>query len=586
MSQLKDILSKEGMHPLSPGTVTHNATSVEVSQALFLAMEEGYVDAHYYPSNSHVGLEIVLWSKIAKQEDLRKAIMKALGSPLAVGKSGKIDNVNFYSSYRVIHGGMLGAKNWKEDVEAVGPVKKNLRKCDPEEKAAEPQIGEGPMPTEVFEAAVSSSLKMLPKKMDKVVAVLCGVEGKDECKIIQGLAKEKIDRVVALWACPEEGFIFKKSVDDVVAHEYICDSKDIKRSAKIEEGYSAVVVDPGASPEFITSMTEEFCKKNDSGQHVLLRDQVTFMTSLTNDAEMIFYASCVKNLIKNPVRSSRIIVDKTPQYGLIGTSNPGFVQRVVKIQEAIEKKTGRRTLIEKMVAGPVRQQDKYDPNHYPPNAYDERDALKQYTNQIPLATQSLYQLEVSEEDAKKLSATLIKDALDSVIKVNNFQGAKRVDYAEEIGDGSVSAAIMAAAHIIVTWDGAGRLTLNTMTLGEQYEPVPPNAEVPDMVLSAHKNKIVEPFIMKLPASTKVSVREQMPRGSNRVANFKKDINAVPDCADHYDICFDFAKDGECDDEEEMPWMQKYCSLSCGTCDKMTMGVPSGFLGIDVDSVNV
>jgi hypothetical protein len=91
------------------------------------------------------------------------------------------------------------------------------------------------------------------------------------------------------------------------------------------------------------------------------------------------------------------------------------------------------------------------------------------------------------------------------------------------------------------------------------------------VLSAHKNKIVEPFIVKLPESTKVSVREQMPRGSNRVANFKKDINAVPNCTDHFLLCMEFAKDGECDDEEEQEWMSKYCSLSCGTCDKMVMG---------------
>jgi hypothetical protein len=30
---------------------------------------------------------------------------------------------------------------------------------------------------------------------------------------------------------------------------------------------------------------------------------------------------------------------------------------------------------------------------------------------------------------------------------------------------------------------------------------------------------------------------------------------------------DFAKEGDCDDPEEAPWMEKYCSLSCGTCEK-------------------
>ncbi|KAL3786835.1 hypothetical protein ACHAW5_003136 [Stephanodiscus triporus] len=564
-SSLKGLLEDEGLHPLPPGTVVDETPSGEASSALFLAMEEGYVNAHYYPSRSYIGLDIVLWSKISKLDDLRVSLLGALGAALSD-----------HSSFRVIHGGMLGAKNWREDVNAVGPVNKNLRQCDPEVTASEPKAGPGPMDDDVFAAAVTASLSMLPKKMDKVVAVICGKEGEGDCAIVGALRQHsKVDKVVALWDCPAEGKTKTNDDDEVVSKVYVCGNKDLKRSAKVEEGYSAVVIDPKASQEFVSSLMGEFCKKGDTGQHVLLRDQVTIMTSLANDAEVVFYASCVKNLIKQIVRSSRIIIDGTAQYGIIGTNNPSFVRRVVSISDSITKQTGIRTVIEKMVAGGVQQQKDYDPEHYPPNAYDERDALKQYTNQIPLASQSLYQLEVSDElDIKKLSRMVIKNAVDSVVKSNpKFLGAKRVDYADEIGDGSVSAAILASGHFVVAWDGAGRLTLNTMTLGEEYEPIPPTAEVPDMVLSMHKSDVVDVFLSKLPPSVKVAVREQMPRGSNRVVNFKKDINAIPNCTDHYDICMDFARDGECDDEDEQPWMHKYCSLSCGTCDKMTMGQP-------------
>lgn len=564
-SNLKELMEKEGMHPLKPGTTVDTTPLGDVSSALFLAMEEGYVNAHFYPGKKHVGLEIALWSKIFKLDDLRNSILSALGAPIESA-----------SSYRVIHGGMLGAKNWKEDVESVGPVNKNLRECDPEVKAAEPQIGDDPIESEVFATAVTSSLTLLPKKMDKVIAVLCGTEGKDECKIVQTLKQHsKVDKVVALWDCPADGKkTSSKGTDDVVSNVFVCDPKDVKRSAKIEEGYSAVVIDPQASEKFVSSMTDEFCKKNDLGQHVLLRDQVAFMTSLANDSEIIFFATCVKSLIKKMVRSSRIIIDKRAQYGIIGTSNPSFVRRVVEISDSIQKKTGIRTIVDKMVGGPVQQQKQYDPEHYPANSYDERDALKQYTNQIPLASQSLYQLEVSDDgDVKTLSANVIFNAFDAVIASNQkFAGAKRVTFDKEIGDGSVNAAILAAGHFIVTWDGSGRLTLNTMTLDEQYDAVPPNAEVPDMILSGHKNEVVDVFLSKLPSSAKVSVREQMPRGSNRVVNFKRDINAISNCTDHFVLCMDFAKDGECDDEEEKDWMHKYCSLSCGTCDKMTMGV--------------
>jgi len=549
---VKDLLVAEGLTPLGPAEA-HNASESVATSGLFIAMEEGYVTAHYYPGHSHVGLEIVLWSKIAKHDDVRKALLGALGVK------------NKYSSYRVIHGGMLGAKNWREDINAVGPVNKNLRQCDPEVTAAEPQIGQGPIPTETFDAAVAAGLVMLPKKMDKIIAVVCGEKGKDACKTAESLVKNaKVDKVVAIWSCESKGEGTDEKSESI-SNVYMCDVKDLTRVAKIEEGFSAVVVDPEASPVFVQSQVNVFCRNNDAGQHALLRDEVTFMTSLNNDAEAIFYAGCVKQLIKPFVRSSRIVIDKTAQFGIIATGNKGFVRKTVEIQEAIEKKTGIPTAIEKMVGGPVQQQSPYDPDHYPANAYDERDSLKQYTNQNPLAAQSLYHFDINDKSG--MSAKLIKETLDFVIAKNaKFAGAKRVNFNEEIGDGSISAAIVAGGHIIVTWDGANKVTFNILTPGEKYEPSTTD-DVPDMVLMDHKVEVIDKFMSKLPTASNTG-REQMPRGSNRVVNFKHDINAIPDCTDHYDMCLGFSKEGDCEDEDDGEWMHRFCSLSCGTCDKM------------------
>lgn len=54
--------------------------------------------------------------------------------------------------------------------------------------------------------------------------------------------------------------------------------------------------------------------------------------------------------------------------------------------------------------------------------------MNQYTNQIPLASQSLYQLEVSDEfNINKLSRMVIKNTVDAVVKSNpKFAGAKRM----------------------------------------------------------------------------------------------------------------------------------------------------------------
>ncbi|KAL7472718.1 hypothetical protein ACHAXS_013094 [Conticribra weissflogii] len=557
-SEFKHVLEAQGLRPLAPA-VTHTLNEGEATSAIFIGMEEGYVDAHVYPSKNHIGLEIVLWSKIAKQDQVRTALLVAMG----VEKG--------FSSYRVIHGGMLGAKNWKEDVDAIGPVKKNLRECDPVIKAAEPQIGQGPIPTETFNAAVSSALSLLPKKMDKVVAVVCGKQGKNSCKTLDVLREDvKVDSIVAIWVCTDDAQKDNNDSGDKVSNVYFCDKRELKRAAKVEEGFSAVVIDPEAPDSLVHAMEGEFCKKRDAGQHVLLRDQVSFMTSLSTDAENQFFNMCIRNIMKKMVRSTRIVIDETAEFGIIGTNNPGFVRRVVGVAESITKKTGIRTIIDKMKGGPVQQQKNYDPEHYPANAYDEKDALRQYTFQVPLASQSIYHLEVRNEDeSKSLSAEVVKAAFDAVLeKSSRFENAKRVEFNDEIGDGTLNAAIRADAHVIATWDGTSRITLNILTFGEKYELVPPNDPVPDTVLVEHKSEVIDVFISMLPKSTSVGGREQMPRGSNRTVNFKKDINAVPGCTDHYDLCVDFAKDGDCDDDEEQPWMHKYCALSCGTCEKM------------------
>ena len=565
--KIKDLLTAEGLTPLAPPEI-NNASGSAASAAIFIALEEGYVTAHYYPDNSHVGLEVVLWSKIAKHDDVRKALLTAL------------DADDEFSSYRVIHGGMLGAKNWKEDINDMGPLNKNLRNCDPEKKAAEPQIGEGPIATDTFDAAVTASLAMLPKKMDKVVAVLCGKKGKDPCKTVESLGKnERVENVVAIWSCEDGDEKIEKDGGGSISHVYSCSPKDLKRAANAVEGFSAIVVDPEASPEFVLSQKNEFCA---AGKQAFLRDGVTFITSLNTNAEKSFFDACNKRLTLKHVRSSRITIDKTSQFGLIGTDNKGFVRKVVDVQEAIEKKTGVYTIVDKMRGGPVQYQKNYDPEHWDHSSYDERDPLRQYTNQIPLASQSLYHFEVGkEEDVKVMTATLVKDTLDFVLANNSkfggekFAGAKRVDFCDEIGDGCVSAAIVPDGHIIVTWDGAGRMTLNILTHGEVYEndppeamaifpnAIPPEVEIPTTILTEHKKGIIDAFVSKMPASTVLAGREQMPRGANRVVNFKRDINAIPGCTDQLDLCANFVKAGDCDSD----WMKENCALSCGTCDK-------------------
>jgi hypothetical protein len=200
------------------------------------------------------------------------------------------------------------------------------------------------------------------------------------------------------------------------------------------------------------------------------------------------------------------------------------------------------------------------------DAYNQLDALKQYSYQIPLASQSIYQLQIRhEEEVNKLSRSVTKDVLGDVIgKYERFAPSDRAYF--DVGDGSVAVAIASTEHIFVTWNGASIFTVNIMTNGEKYGKQY-HGEEEHMILLDHQ-EIIDMMKRKLPVSTVISLREHMPRGANRVVNFKYDIDATIGCADHYEMCKEFAQDGKCDKKKHQPWMHQYCAMSCETCDKM------------------
>ena len=520
--------------------------------SLFIGMEEGYIAAHSYQKSSSIGLEILLWSKLIKQDDVLHSLLGVVGVD---GKS--------YSSYRVIHGGMNGHKKWKEESQTIGPLKKNVRNCDnaDDRKATDDVKSSG----EHFSAVVSESLsQLLKKKGEKTVAVLCG----NDCETLNSLKEHQtIDRVIAIWACPESADRATKD-DDSGYHVYACGQEHIYRSAKLAEGYSALIVDPAASDSFVDIGREIFCNKkiSRSKSHPLLRDHVVFATLRDTKSRSLMFERCLRYISKRLNRSGTVLVENGTEVGLVAT-NDGFVRHLVTVSDNIKQKMGLSVEIEKIKSGPVPFQQDFDPLYHSASAYDQLAALEQYTKQTPLASQSIYQLEVTGgDDVQKLSPSFAKEVLDLVSEGSEYFATSDRRYFD-VGDGSVAVALTSTGHIIVTWNGAGLYTINILTEGEKYERVKSNGEA-TMVLTYHKRQVVDVVLSKLPASTTIIAQEQMPRGANKVVNFKYDIDAVDGCADHYEICKRFAKNGRCDAKKYQPWMNQYCSLSCGVCGEV------------------
>jgi len=521
LSSFKTALLALGMTPLEQSCLSLSSPD-DTTYSLFIGMEEGYISAHSYPeTSSSIGLEILLWSKLGKQNDILLSLLDMIG----------VDKRS-YSSYRVIHGGMNGHTNWKEEMDTIGPAKKNTRECDPTIKAIDTEGNK--IPSEHYNAVVTESLSLLGKKSDKNVAVLCGVRGVHSCTSLDSIkAIRRVNSVIAIWTCPDGKTRMETELEEEdingtsLSHVYACSQDSIRQSAKSEDGYSALVVDHAAPYDLVNIGEDIFCSDREMQltKRAFLRDRVTFLAPLSSLAEKRIFARCIRHISEHLIRSGTVVLDKSAAVGVVVSANDSFPRKLVAVAENVEKKTGVSTEIDKIRSGPVPFQDGYDPNIHSRSEYAPLDAVEQYVNQIPLASQSIYQLEVRNDDEiKTLSRTFAKEVLDSIIEESK-RFASSQDAYFEAGDGSVAVVSSSSGHIFITWNGAGLFTINILTDGEQYKKVVDDDLWSDMVLVEHK-AVIDVFMSKLPASTVIAVREQMPRGVNRVVNFKSDMSGT------------------------------------------------------------
>ncbi|KAL7463485.1 hypothetical protein ACHAXS_003851 [Conticribra weissflogii] len=73
-----------------------------------------------------------------------------------------------------------------------------------------------------------------------------------------------VDSVVAIWVCTDDDHRDDNNSEDKVSNVYFCDKRELKRAAKVEEGFGAVVIDPEAPASLVQALDGEFCKKRDA----------------------------------------------------------------------------------------------------------------------------------------------------------------------------------------------------------------------------------------------------------------------------------------------------------------------------------
>ena len=73
---------------------------------------------------------------------------------------------------------------------------------------------------------------------------------------------------------PRDERVDNEYLDNDVSNVFFCDNRNLKRSANIEEGYIELASDPAASSTLVQMTQGQFCKRKNTGQNVLLLDQI------------------------------------------------------------------------------------------------------------------------------------------------------------------------------------------------------------------------------------------------------------------------------------------------------------------------
>jgi hypothetical protein len=201
--------------------------------------------------------------------------------------------------------------------------------------------------------------------------------------------------------------------------------------------------------------------------------------------------------------------DSTLELGIVSTGDPDFYLHLLDIVDTLEHRTGLETAIPKIEGGPRRFQVDYnDDTWFSPDAYDAGPAKDQYSKQRPLGDQLILQFHVNNNHTDL--AAKLQDAFSRSLKKANFTNSKPQEF-DELGDGVVFVAISLEGNAIVVWDGDSRVDINLFVYA---------SERTDAFVKRFKKTL-----KKAQVEAKVLLRDEQPRGTGRVINFRKDIEA-------------------------------------------------------------
>eukprot|EP00978_Attheya_sp_CCMP212_P011325 scaffold27962_cov52-Attheya_sp.AAC.3 len=537
---LRQALQNAGLTPKS----TVSRPSKHGGSDVVMVMKEGYVVAHTWPEYNYCALEIQLWAAFDKLESVESSLVTFMGSTE--------ENA---SSFRVVAGGMLGTDTWKEDLAKIGPRYVNTRNC--EKRTSLDQIA---LPT--TQSLMEETLNLVKEK-DLLVVVLCGNSVEGSCASLKAVKKDKaFSKIVALWTCPssddspssDDNVPTTVETTDGVKNMVICGETPVLTLKELVEEAGKIgllIIDPSTSSDWVNNV--ELIWRDHSLGKKLLNTGVLLMIPELDESRSTLMRRSRYMVLDEHVEVVNYTVSVGPEnevtVGLMASDRTGFLKEVVDLTSKISEDTGANAFVSG-IKGDTRTDTRYDrPHFYTVDDYPTLPALQQFSEQRPLASQTIFQLDGADglDDDESISLAEIISALDRTLSVFTVRPKESKIY-DDMGDGALIVHVLTEGHVIVLWDGGSRVDLNILTYDESVD---------------HMKMFAKPF-MKFMEDMKLVLHDEMPRGTGRVVNFLKEAGTrTPGCWDNYELCKLYSSNGDCVSNEK--WMGENCRKTCGIC---------------------
>ena len=459
-----------------------------------IVFKEGYASARIWPEHNYIAVDVGVWGSFQNGDKLRRRI----------GKDLKAKTTSFF---RVVVGGMFGSSTWEEDRDKIGPQIVQQRNC-------QESNNEGTeLPSDDSRKVIIEEAINLVDSLEITAAVFCGSKDVNKCPSMEALEKHrKVSKVIPVWSCSEltgndDGENFAKMTE--------CENQVLSTlmSGRGIDGDGIELIFLDESVPLEMGQILHSILTVESHQEMLMSKEHLIMSLSSKPKSETWKRNFIeryrKEIYFDPVILSQLdisIGESNMELDVVSNFESTGFKTIISFEEKLRKLLGADASVEvvTVTGGLFNFQDEYDPRIYLQTDYPEEPGNKQWEAQKPLGRKAVVQYDKAK-NAKMFDPQGFVSLIDEFLQGRDLY---QFEVYTNVGDGVAVVADMKAGSLIANWDGRDHVDLNIFLHDDTEIEI---------------NDFLEDFKKLSGSKLKMGLRDDFPRGTGRVMNFREDL---------------------------------------------------------------